>query len=30
METFRYVIEIVEIDQNEDATIEKTQFDEIK
>jgi hypothetical protein len=30
METFRIVIEIVENDKNEDATIEKTQLDEIK
>jgi hypothetical protein len=30
METFRIVIEIVENDKNEDATMEKTQFDEIK
>jgi len=30
MEIFRIVIENVKNDKNEDATIKKTQFDEIK
>ncbi len=30
METFRIVVEIIENGKNEDATIEKRQFDDIK